>query len=44
MICMAQGVSELVGGKTKNLRKLELKSLSLKDKVSPTLQSALSEL
>jgi hypothetical protein len=29
---MAQGVSELVGGGKKNLRKIELKSSSLKDK------------
>jgi hypothetical protein len=41
---MAQGVSELVGGGEKNLRKIELKSSSLKDKGSPTLQIALSEL
>jgi len=41
---MAQGVSELVGGGEKNLRKIELKSSSLKDKGSPTLQIALLEL
>jgi len=41
---MAQGVSELVGGGEKNLRKIELKSSSLKDKGSPTLQIGLSEL